>query len=152
MAGANNWSNVIAKDRRSQFCFNYGKQEEDPADHTIHLEIQNFLEFTKNETKTKLTTGDVDFQGSKWFVSAYMESASAVAGEEPPALNKPRFMIAVCCKSDQPPLVSISAQFVHLNDTLTSKHVKSLRGNKFVAVVPYDHYTCLLYTSDAADE
>ena len=56
-------SQVIRKNsRRSQFCFNYGKEEEDSTDHTIHLEIKNFLEFARNKTNATLTTGVSTFR------------------------------------------------------------------------------------------
>ena len=110
MANAIAWSRVFAKDRRSQFCFDYGKQEGEPADHTIHLEIKNFLEFTRNESNTVLTTGYVDIQGCKWFVRAYMSTAP-----------NPSFIIAVCSLSEEPPLVTASLQLLLSTDMLTTK-------------------------------
>ena len=76
MADAIIGSEVTAKNSRSQFCFDYGKQEGDPADHTIHLEIKNFIEFTRNKSNKVLKTDWVDILGSKTRVGATMSSPS----------------------------------------------------------------------------
>ena len=61
MADAIAGSRVIAETRGSQFCFDYGKQEGDPADHhAIHLEIKNFIEFTRNESCLLYTSDAAD--------------------------------------------------------------------------------------------
>ena len=137
MANAVNWSPVIVKDRRSQFCFDYGKQEGDPADHTIHMEIKNFLEFTRNKSNAILTTSDVDIQGSKSFLRAYM-----LPGQNP------RFYVVVCSHSDQPPLVSASLQLqVVSTEWLSPKYPMTPfgpngpKGNKFFCVFTYENYT-----------
>ena len=108
-------ANTRLPNRTSQFCLDYGKQEGGPADHTIHVEIKNFLEFARN--KAVLTTGDVDILGSKFFVKVFMASKRGVlVGEEPD------FHVVVCSRSNQQPVVSACMQFVLPNDVLSRRN------------------------------